>query len=87
VVWGSPDFMAAYGEITPYGRAPEICVEIISPSNVDAEIQEKTRAYLGAGAMEVWLISEEGTIRYVGPKGEIRASAFPISVSLPPPIK
>ncbi|MBF8305749.1 MAG: hypothetical protein HW398_937 [Acidobacteria bacterium] len=87
VVWGSADFMAAYGEITPYGRAPEICVEIISPSNVDAEIQEKTRAYLDAGAKEVWLISEEGTIRYIGPRGEIPASVFPISVSLPPPIK
>src|SRR5215216_2461275 len=28
VVWVSDKFMAAYGEITPYMRAPEICAEI-----------------------------------------------------------
>lgn len=87
VVWGSAGFVAAFGEITPYGRAPEICVEIVSPSNVDAEIQEKTRAYLEAGAQEVWLVSEEGTIRYLAAAGEIPGSAFPISVLLPPPIR
>src|SRR2546421_12450623 len=37
VVWASSDFIAALGEITPFMRAPEICVEIISPSNVQTE--------------------------------------------------
>ncbi|HUG79778.1 MAG TPA: Uma2 family endonuclease, partial [Burkholderiales bacterium] len=60
VVWASAQFMEAYGEITPYLRAPEICVEIVSPSNVQAEIDEKIGAYLAAGATEVWLVSEEG---------------------------
>src|SRR5262249_33728774 len=40
VVWASADFMRDFGEITPYVHAPEICVEIISPSNVQAEIEE-----------------------------------------------
>src|SRR2546425_6675797 len=30
VVWASADFMRDFGEITPYQRAPEICIEIIS---------------------------------------------------------
>jgi hypothetical protein len=31
-------------------RAPEICVEIISPSNTESEIQEKQALYFEAGA-------------------------------------
>jgi Uma2 family endonuclease len=86
VVWASARFMTAYGEITPYTRAPDICVEILSPSNVEAEIEEKTRAYLKAGAEEVWLVSEDGAIRYVDGKGQRAKSSFAIAVSLPPPI-
>src|SRR5438128_11054037 len=87
VVWASADFMQAFGEITPYQRAPEICVEIISPSNVQAEIDEKKTAYFAAGASEVWLVADDGTIRFFGPEGERMSSSFPITVSLPPPIK
>jgi Uma2 family endonuclease len=86
VVWASARFMTAYGEITPYTRAPEICVEILSPSNVEAEIEEKTRAYLKAGAEEVWLVSENGAIRFIGGNGESTKSRFAITVTLPPPI-
>ena len=87
VVWASADFMTAYGEITPYMRAPEICVEIISASNVQAEIDEKIGAYLAAGAVEVWLVSENGTIRYFAPSGEKPRSAFPVAMTLPRPIQ
>lgn len=87
VAWASSSFLAAYGEITPFMRAPEICVEIISPSNVKAEIEEKTRAYLAAGAEEVWLVSEEGTIRYFDHAGEKAKSNFPVVITLPPPMK
>jgi len=86
VAWASARFMDSYGEITPYTQAPEICVEILSPSNVEAEIEEKTRAYLAAGAEEVWLVSERGDIRYIGSEGERTKSGFAIAVSLPPPI-
>jgi Uma2 family endonuclease len=87
VAWASSSFLAAYGEITPFMHAPEICVEIISPSNVKAEIEEKTRAYLAAGAEEVWLVSEEGTIRYFDRRAEKAQSNFPVVVTLPPPMK
>jgi Uma2 family endonuclease len=87
VVWASSGFIAAYGEITPFMRAPQICVEIISPSNVQAEIDERTRAYLEAGAEEVWLVAEAGKIRYFDNRGEQAASKFAVVVDLPPPIK
>ena len=87
VIWASAEFMAAYGEITPYMRAPEICVEIASPSNPPGEIEEKTRAYLEAGAREVWIVAQEGTLRYFTATGEQAATCFPVTISLPPPIK
>lgn len=87
VVWASARFMASCGEATPYTRAPEICIEITSPSNVQAEIEEKRAAYLAAGAEEVWLVSEDGAIRYFGRSGEMARSAFPVSITLPPPMK
>jgi Uma2 family endonuclease len=86
VIWGSAMFMQTFGESTPYPRAPEICVEIVSPSNSDEEIREKTRAYLAAGATEVWIVAEAGTIQYFDRNGERAASQFQVAVSLPGPI-
>ncbi len=86
VAWAPEDFLQAYGEITPFVRAPQICVEIVSPSNVQAEIDEKIGAYLAAGATEVWLVSEDGNVRYFGASGALACSAFGVSLTLPPPI-
>ena len=86
VIWASVTFVQAFGESTPYPKAPEICVEIVSPSNSDEEIREKTRAYLAAGATEVWIVVEAGTIQYFDRNGERAGSQFPVAVSLPGPI-
>ena len=40
VVWISSEFLARYGDQTPFPQAPELCVEIRSPSNTDKEIEE-----------------------------------------------
>jgi Uma2 family endonuclease len=84
VVWCSPEFFRQHREVTPFPQAPEICIEIVSPSNSVAELREKTRADLAAGAREVWHISEEGGLRYYDRQGERAASAFPVTLSLPP---
>jgi Uma2 family endonuclease len=83
VAWATAAFLDKHGDTTPFPQAPEICVEIISPSNSDAEMQEKTRAYLAAGAREVWLISEEGSMRYYDAGGERSASSFPVELTPP----
>jgi len=65
VVWMSPEreeAMDATGD--PSTLAPEICVEILSASNTEAEMAEKRRIYREAGAEEVWLVSEDGDIRF-----------------------
>ena len=83
IAWASAGFMRQHGAASPLPRAPEICVEVISASNVAAEITEKTRAYLAAGALEVWLVAENGSIRYIDASGEHAHSGFPIAVTLP----
>jgi Uma2 family endonuclease len=45
-------------------RAPEICVEVVSPSNTAAELREKMALYFEAGSREVWICSEDGTIDF-----------------------
>ncbi len=74
VAWASAAFLNKYGTVTPYLQAPEICVEILSPSDTDAEIQEKVMLYLAKGAKEVWLCDENGGLRYFGNEGERDAS-------------
>jgi len=86
VAWASSQFIAMHGETTPYPTAPEICVEIVSPSNSDSEMAEKTRAYLSAGAVEVWLVPEVGSVRYFDASGERRSSRYPVTLVLPDPV-
>jgi Uma2 family endonuclease len=56
VAWASDEFMRIHGFETPFTRAPELCVEVASPSNSRKELNEKVAAYLEAGAAEVWLL-------------------------------
>jgi Uma2 family endonuclease len=45
-------------------RAPEICIEILSPSNSAAEIAEKRALYFDAGAAEVWICNRDGSFAF-----------------------
>ena len=86
VVWASAAFLQTHGEETPFTRAPEICVEIVSPSNSEAEISAKVRAYLAAGAGEVWVAEEAGRIRYFDASGGRAGSRFAVTLDLPGPL-
>jgi Uma2 family endonuclease len=56
-------------------RAPEICVEIISPSNAVSEVQEKQALYFEAGAQKVLICGLDGKLRFhVAPGHEVNAS-------------
>ena len=74
VVWASDLFIEKFGFETPYKRAPEICVEVVSPSNSQGEIDEKIALYLSKGAHEVWIVSEDGKTKYYTYEGEIEFS-------------
>ena len=85
VVWASADFMTRHARQSPLPRAPQICAEILSPRNVEAEIEEKKRAYFAAGAVEVWIVAENGSLRTFGPSGELATSSFAVTIALPDP--
>ena len=76
VAWGSRRFFEAQGEQTPFSAAPEICVEVVSPSNAKAEMEEKTALYLASGAEEVWLVNLDGNITILGAEGQRAQSRF-----------
>lgn len=67
VVWMSEERrekMRATGD--PSALAPEICVEIMSESNTEAEMKKKRALYRDIGAEEVWVLIEDGEIRFFG---------------------
>ena len=89
VAWASPERMRQSGEQLCFVRAPDICVEVLSPSNTEAEVQEKMALYFDAGAKEVWLCAEGGAMSFFssGATRSMRASKmcpqFPKRVELP----
>jgi Uma2 family endonuclease len=64
VAWASPESVRDLGNRACFPRAPEICVEVMSPGNTEAEIQEKAALYFDAGAKEVWLCARNGAMRF-----------------------
>jgi Uma2 family endonuclease len=64
VAWASPACMRELGNRVCFPRAPEICVEVLSPSNTEAELREKMALYFDAGAKEVWRCAPSGTMKF-----------------------
>lgn len=56
VAWCSDNFLKARPEETPLGRAPELCMEIVSPTNPLPKLREKAVAFINAGAVEAWIV-------------------------------
>ena len=55
---------------------PELCVEIVSPSNSREEMRIKTELYLGAGAQEVWIVYLDSHMDVFNVGGQVKNSAF-----------
>ena len=82
VVWCSKNFLKQHIKEDPCSVAPEICIEVISPSNSFAEMKRKMALYFKAGAKEVWLVDFNGKARFFNQHDEIKKSAFDIEVVL-----
>lgn len=82
VAWASKDFMRARGFETPYTRSPELCIEVVSPSNSRKELREKVAAYLEAGAVEVWIVfAQSKRIEFHGLEGLLPRSQYVIDLA------
>jgi Uma2 family endonuclease len=56
--------------------APALVVEVLSPSNTEAEMMMKKAAYFAAGASEVWLLSRQLELRFYQPSGQVLHSGL-----------
>jgi Uma2 family endonuclease len=85
--WMSRERYEPMREFKVYETAPEICVEILSPSNTRAEIEERRELCFEIGCLEFWTVGATGKVRFFPPGGvEHAASAlcpgFPGKVEL-----
>jgi Uma2 family endonuclease len=62
---------------------PEICIEVLSPSNSDGEMRTKMGLYFSAGAEEVWLCEHDGKMRFFSRKYPGKMSASEICPGFP----
>lgn len=87
VAWASTDFLRRHGVANPYPEAPEIVIEILSPSNTLAEMEEKKELYFARGAREFWICEEDDLMRFYNNHAQLAASAlapdFPARAELP----
>ena len=82
IAWLSDEFYSEFGEQTPHPKAPEICVEVKSPGNSKAEMEEKVRLYLEKGALEVWIVDESAKITFHTHTGKMKTSKLAPNVKL-----
>ena len=86
VAWASHEFLRQHLAEIAYSAAPELCVEVLSPSNSVEEIDEKTRLYLQHGAIEVWICDGDGAMKFMNQSGELERSElvpkFPLRVRI-----
>ncbi len=71
VAWFSGERWDTVKRETECPIAPEICVEVISGSNSNEEIQEKRKLYFEQGAKEFWSCDQNGRMRFYGPEVQL----------------
>lgn len=85
VAWASPETIRKVKNEVECSIAPEICVEVLSSSNTNIEVNEKIKLYLESGAKEVW-ICQEGMMSFYDSKGLLPksklVSEFPAQVEV-----
>jgi Uma2 family endonuclease len=81
--WVSPERMKELGEQVCFPRAPDLCVEVLSPGNTEAEMKEKMALYFDAGAREVWLCARSGAMSFFSPGAALPSGASELCPQFP----
>lgn len=78
VIWTSDSRLLEMNETgDPPTLAPEICVEVMSESNDWAEMEAKINLYREAGAEEVWVVEQDGRVRFLADEELERSTLAP----------
>jgi Uma2 family endonuclease len=82
VAWCSESYWNERREQSPLEVAPELCVEIASPTNTLRDLRMKARSYIEAGAVESWILFPRSKrIEYHGKAGLSQTSSFAVDLS------
>lgn len=77
VAWASDELLSTVRrEELTFSVPPELCVEVLSPSNSVLEIDEKKSLYFQQGAEEVWICDETGKLGFFTDAGKIEHSVL-----------
>ena len=86
VAWASAGRFKRIRHEVACSVAPEICVEVVSESNTQAEMDEKRRLCFEKGAKEAWFCDDYGTMSFYNPEGKLKKSVccpgFPARVRI-----
>lgn len=67
----SPSYHDRHVDVDGYvAEAPEICIEVMSPSNSWQEMLDKMPLYFEVGAQEVWIVDIDGKLSFFAPGNE-----------------
>lgn len=85
VVWCSAEYLQEQGSAlrtweAALPTAPDLCVEIMSPTNTLAELEEKVALYVAAAAREAWVLLSDLSARIYGAEGFRQASSLGVPV-------
>ena len=82
VAWASAAFMQVHSAETPFTQAPEVCIEVASPSNSLKGLREKAAAYVAAGAQEAWIVFPQSQrIEFYSKQGQVEQTRFAVDLT------
>jgi Uma2 family endonuclease len=76
VVWVSEERFKIIKKEIECSVAPELCIEVISDSNSQQEMNEKKTLYFAQGAKEFWLCDQNGNITFFNITGQLNTSSL-----------
>ena len=86
VMWATHEFIRQHADAYALPVAPNICIEVLSPTNRKLEIDQKRALYFESGAQEVWICGLKGEMDFYDPTGRVERSAlcpeFPNQIDL-----
>ena len=86
IAWSSEQRFKLIEHETECSIAPEVCIEVLSSSNTNIEMEEKGQLYLAAGAVEFWVCNENGDVMFFNATGQLKKSnlvpSFPNKIKI-----
>ncbi len=83
VVWVDRQTETYIADQSAMARAPEICIEILSPSNSATDIDSRRNDLAAVGCLEFWTCTEAGEILFFNARDGSRLPASRIAPDFP----